>query len=129
MVWAVCGHPEVKSRLLKELEVLPDDFTYDDLRHVPYLDHVIDETLRRYSTVPAGLPREVPGGGAELCGYHIPAGYTVATQNYSLHRDPVAFPDPERFDPSRWENTTQAMKDSFMPFGAGSRSESIYFYS
>ncbi|KAI8626564.1 cytochrome P450 [Xylariaceae sp. FL1651] len=121
LVWAVCRNPEIKARLLKELEVLPEDFTYEDLRHVPYLDHVIDETLRRYPTAPSGMPREVPAGGVELCGYHIPAGYTVATQNYSLHLNPIAFPDPEKFDPLRWENPTQKMKDSFMPFGAGSR--------
>jgi cytochrome P450 len=113
--------------LLKELEAVPEDFTYEDLRHVPYLDHVIDETLRRFSTAPAGLPREVPEGGAELCGFHIPAGYTVTTQNYTLHRNPIAFPDPEKFDPSRWESLTQAMKDSFMPFGGGSRSKFSLF--
>ncbi|KAF2969507.1 hypothetical protein GQX73_g4036 [Xylaria multiplex] len=123
LVWSVCRNPEVKSKLLRELEVLPDGFTYDDLRHAPYLDRVIDETLRRFPIIPAGLPREVPKGGADLCGYHIPAGYTVAVQNYSLHRDPVAFPDPEKFDPSRWENPTQAMKNAFMPWGGGSRSD------
>ncbi|KAI0551327.1 cytochrome P450 [Xylaria curta] len=121
LVWAVCRHPDIKAKLLKELDVLPDDFSYDDLRHVPYLDHVIDETLRRFPIVPAGLPREVPEGGAELCGYHIPAGYTVSTQNYSLHRDPVTFPNPEKFDPSRWENPTEEMKIAHRPFGAGSR--------
>ncbi|KAK5633686.1 hypothetical protein RRF57_009400 [Xylaria bambusicola] len=123
LVWAVSRDPEVKSRLVKELGVLPDDFTYEELQqaHILYLEHVIDETLRRYPVAPSGLPREVPQGGAELCGYHIPAGYTVATQNYSLHQDPNAFPNPEKFDPSRWENTTPAMKDAFMPFGGGSR--------
>ncbi len=125
LVWSVCRDPEIKSRLVKELEVLPDGFTYEDLRQVQpsYLEHVIDETLRRFPAAPSGLPREVPEGGAELCGYHIPAGYTVTTQNYSLHRDVNAFPDPEKFDPSRWENPTLAMKDAFMPFGGGSRSE------
>ncbi|KAJ8121883.1 hypothetical protein ONZ43_g1778 [Nemania bipapillata] len=121
--WSVCRNPEIQSRLVKELEALPTDFTYEDLRHVPYLDHVIDEALRKFSAVPSGLPREVPEGGAELCGYHIPAGYTVTAQSYTLHRDPYAFPDPETYDPSRWENTTQAMKDVFMPFGGGSRGE------
>ncbi|KAI0529922.1 cytochrome P450 [Xylaria digitata] len=101
LVWSVCRDPEVKSKLLKELEVLPDGFTYGDLQHVPYLDCVIDETLRRFPIIPAGLPREVPKGGTDLCGYHIPAGHTVTIQNYSLHRDPIAFPDPEKFDPSR----------------------------
>jgi cytochrome P450 len=123
-IWAVCRDPEIKSRLLKELEALPDGFTYEDLRHVPYLGHVIDESLRRFSAVPSGLPREVPEGGAELCGHHVPAGYTVTAQSYTLHRDPSAFPDSEKYDPSRWENPTQAMKDVFMPFGGGSRSES-----
>ncbi|KAI1302701.1 cytochrome P450 [Xylaria venustula] len=123
VTWAVLSHPEVQTRLVKELEVLPEGFTYEDMRQtpLPYLENVIDETLRRYPAVPAGLPREVPEGGAELCGYHIPAGYTVSTQNYSLHRNTDAFPDPEKFDPSRWENTTQIMKDSFIPFGGGSR--------
>ncbi|KAJ2985423.1 hypothetical protein NUW58_g5537 [Xylaria curta] len=121
LVWTLCRNPEIKSRLLKELEVLPDDFTYEDLRHVRYLDHVIDESLRAFTTVPSGLPREVPKGGAELCGYHIPAGYTVSAQSYTVHRDPIAFPNPEKFDPLRWENPTQAMKDAFMPFGGGSR--------
>jgi cytochrome P450 len=124
LVWAVCRHPEVKSRLLKELDALHEGFTYEDLRHVPYLDHVIDEVLRRFPTVPSGLPREVPAGGAQIGDHHIPAGYTVTAQSYTLHRDPNAFPDPEKFDPSRWENPTKAMKDASMPFGAGSRSES-----
>ncbi|KAI1431321.1 cytochrome P450 [Xylaria sp. CBS 124048] len=121
LVWAVCRDPEIKSRLNKELEALPEEFTYEELRHVPYLDHVIDETLRRYATVPSGLPRQVPAGGTEMCGHHIPASYTVTAQNHTLHADPHAFPDPHKFDPSRWENLTQAMKDAFRPFGGGSR--------
>ncbi|KAI1419089.1 cytochrome P450 [Xylaria sp. FL1777] len=123
LVWSVCRDPEIKSRLVEALEVLPHGFTYEDLRqvHMPYLEHVIDETLRRFPVVPAGLPREVPEGGAELCGHHIPAGYTVTTQSYSLHRDVDAFPDPEKFDPSRWENPTPAMRNAFIPFGGGSR--------
>ncbi|KAI0198135.1 cytochrome P450 [Astrocystis sublimbata] len=121
LVWAVCHHPEVKARLLKELDALPDDFSYEDLQHVSYLDHVIDETLRRYPAVPAGIPRQVPEGGTELCGYNIPAGYTVAVQNHTIQRDPVAFPNPDAFDPLRWEHPTPAMKNAFMAFGGGSR--------
>ncbi|KAI0427682.1 cytochrome P450 [Xylaria sp. FL1042] len=123
LTWSVCRDPQIRTRLVKELKVLPDSFNYEDLRQVdlPYLEHVIDETLRRFPAVPAGLPREVPEGGAEICGYHIPARYTVTIQNYSLHRNLDAFPNPEKFDPSRWENVTPAMKDAFIPFGGGSR--------
>ncbi|KAI1498889.1 putative cytochrome P450 [Biscogniauxia marginata] len=121
LVWSVCRHPDVKEKLTRELSRLPDDFTVDDLKGVSYLEHVIDEALRLYPAVPAGLPRVVPPEGAQLAGYHIPGGYTVLTQSSSLHQNPEAFPSPRKFDPSRWENPTSLMKDSFMPFGGGSR--------
>ncbi|KAI1267069.1 cytochrome P450 [Xylariaceae sp. FL1019] len=121
LVWAVCRHPEIKAELVKELAMLPEDFSYDDLKHLSYLNHVVNETLRRYAAVPAGLPREVPRGGSTLSGHYIPAGYIVTTQAYSMHRNASVFPDPEKFDPSRWENATPEMKTSFMPYGGGSR--------
>ncbi|KAI2613414.1 cytochrome P450 [Hypoxylon sp. NC1633] len=121
LIWMVCRHPEVKARLLEELQKLHEDFEYHDVKSLPYLNLVIDETLRLYSAAPAGLPREVPLGGTEFLGHYIPAGYTVSTGAYSMHRNPAVFPDPERFDPLRWESPTKDMKDSYVPFGGGSR--------
>lgn len=123
LIWAVCKIPDVRRKLLKELEGLREDFGYDELREMPYLNCIVNETLRLYTALPCGLPRIVPAGGADLAGHFIPAGATVTTQAYSLHRDEHAFPDPYRFYPDRWENTTQEMKDCTMPFGGGSRSE------
>ncbi|KAK7740019.1 hypothetical protein SLS62_011162 [Diatrype stigma] len=122
LVWAVCRHPEIKKQLLEELSTLPEDFTDGDVKALPYLKRVIDETLRLYSAAPGALPRVVPEGGASFGKHWLPGGTVVSTQAYSLHRDPVAFPDAEKFDPTRWENPTQAMKEAYMPFGGGSRS-------
>ncbi|CAJ2504798.1 Uu.00g121920.m01.CDS01 [Anthostomella pinea] len=121
LVWMVCKHAEVKAKLVQELQQLPASYGYHDVKSLPYLNLVIDETLRLYSAAPAGLPRDVPAGGAEFLGYYIPAGYTVSTGAYSMHRNPAVFPDPERFEPSRWADPTRDMKDSFVPFGGGSR--------
>ncbi|KAH6690439.1 cytochrome P450 [Plectosphaerella plurivora] len=121
LVWEVCGHAEVKQSLLMELQTLPEDFNDEHLRALPYLQHVIEETLRLYSAVPAGLQREVPPQGAELGGYSFPGGFTVTTQAYTLHRDPVIFPGPEKFIPERWAQPTSDMKQTFMAFGGGSR--------
>ncbi|KAK1566085.1 cytochrome P450 [Colletotrichum navitas] len=121
LVWAVCKHPKIKAKLLEELDGLPDNYTYDDLRELKYLNCVVDETLRLYTALPCGLPRIVPASGAEFSGTFVPSGFTVTTQAYSLHRDENAFPDPYRFYPERWENTTQLIKDCTMPFGGGSR--------
>ncbi|EOO02154.1 putative benzoate 4-monooxygenase cytochrome protein [Phaeoacremonium minimum UCRPA7] len=122
LIWAVCRHREVKRNLLAELATLPHDFNADDLSELPYLNQVIDETLRVYGALPAGLPRIVPPGGANLAGYWVPGGTTVTAQAYTMHRNPLVYPRPETFDPSRWATATKAMKDSLMPFGLGSRS-------
>lgn len=123
LVWSVCRHKEIKQKLVEELASLPEDYREQDLRNLPYLTQVISETLRLYAAAPSALPRAVPPGGAKLAGSWIPGGLTVSTQAYTLHRDPVIFSNPEKFDPSRWENPSKAMKEAFMPFGGGSRSK------
>ncbi|KAF5694773.1 cytochrome P450 monooxygenase [Fusarium denticulatum] len=121
LIYSVCSHADVRQKLVKELTGLPDDFGHGDLRDLPFLNNVIDETLRLYAAVPAALPRVVPAGGAHLAGYFIPSDTVVSTQAWTLHRDPHVFPDPENWDPSRWEKGNKVMQDVVMPFGGGSR--------
>ena len=62
-------------------------------------------------------------------GYALPPGTIVATQAWSMHRDPSVFPSPSTFLPDRWlqthapDNTEQLaqMQQHYMPFGTGSR--------
>lgn len=49
-------------------------------------------------------------------------------QSYTTHRDPLAFPDPETWNPTRWLNPQNDLssdptrvKDLFMPFSRGPR--------
>lgn len=94
LIYSVCRDNRVRNTLVAELTDLPDALADRDLRDLPYLGQVIDETLRLYSAVPSVLPRAVPPEGAQFNGYYVPGGCTVATQAYSLHRDPKTFPDP-----------------------------------
>ncbi|KAI0533870.1 cytochrome P450 [Xylaria digitata] len=121
VTWALCKQPELRDQLVKELETLPVNFTGESLKSLPFLNQCITEGLRRFPVVPGGLPRYVPKEGADIAGYYLPGGSTVMTQTWSLHRNPEVFPNPDQYDPSRWENPTKAMKDSLMPFGGGSR--------
>lgn len=121
LVWLLCRHPDVRDILVAELRGLPPNFNYEQVKGLEYLGYVIEETLRLYPAAPAGLPRLVPSGGAELGGYYLPADTVVSTQAWSLHRDPKAFPNPLKFDPGRWEHATKAMKESVLTFGGGSR--------
>jgi cytochrome P450 len=121
LTWAVCKHVEVKDALVEELGALPHDFCEQDLRGLTWLNNIIKETLRLYCAAPSALPRIVPAEGAEFLGYTLPGGTTVSTQAYTLHRNAKIFPNPESFEPSRWNAPTKEMKDAFMPFGGGSR--------
>lgn len=47
----------------------------------------------------------------------------VGVQSYTIQRDPLAFPEPEKFSPERWleKETEEARKVAFVPFSIGSR--------
>ncbi|KAF9879655.1 hypothetical protein CkaCkLH20_03198 [Colletotrichum karsti] len=125
LVWAVLSNPTIQQKLEAEVGALQESYTDAELDKLPYLSAVIDETLRIYGAAPGALPRQVPPGGATLAGYFLPQGTTASTQAYSYHRDPMVYPQPERFHPERFISPSgeyQAPSQGvFAPFGAGSR--------
>jgi cytochrome P450 len=56
-------------------------------------------------------------------GCTVRAGTLVGVSSYSLHRNPEFWPDPERFDPSRFLGARRDAQHryQFLPFGAGPR--------
>ena len=62
-----------------------------------------------------------------MMGYALPPGTIVATQAWSMHRDPSAFPSPDTFLPERWLKSSSTsdhlstMASYMIPFGTGSR--------
>lgn len=96
LIWAVCRDEKVRRRLLSELESLPAEIGYNDVKNLPYLNCVIEETLRRYGAAPGAVPRDTPPDGATLGGRYYPPGIVVSTQGHTIQRDPTVFPEPER---------------------------------
>ncbi|KAI9148267.1 Cytochrome P450 monooxygenase cypX [Paramyrothecium foliicola] len=126
LIWAVLSQPELQGLLETEVERAEEPFTDASLEKLPILHATIEETLRLYGAAPTPLPRIVPAGGVELGGFHLPGGTEVATQAWTMHRDPEYFREPERFDHTRWLptgecSTSETAKAAFTPFGAGSR--------
>lgn len=96
LVWAVLSDPRIQNRLQDEVAKLSNDFSDQDTQALPYLNAVIEETLRLYGPIPGSLSRVIPEGGSQVSGHYLPAGTIVGTQSYSMHRQPEIYLDPER---------------------------------
>ncbi|PTH84327.1 cytochrome P450 [Streptomyces sp. A244] len=119
-LYELARHPRIEARVLAELDhVLGErDITLDDMPRLPYLNHVITETLRLHHPgwiVTRRTTEETPLGP-----WTLPAGTELAYCQHALHRDPERFPDPLTFHPDRWNDTTQEPPPgAFLPFGDG----------
>jgi cytochrome P450 len=92
-----------------------------DIARLTYTDAVMRETLRLYPPAYA-LGREVVTP-FELGGYRLPKGAQIMISQYSMHRDPRYFEDPERFMPERWltPKDPPLPRFAYFPFGGGPR--------
>ncbi|MBT2448900.1 cytochrome P450 [Streptomyces sp. ISL-43] len=82
---------------------------------------LVSETLRLYPSAWI-LPRHAVEDDV-LSGYAVEAGTDVLVCPYLAHRDPVLWPDPERFDPPRFTTPggRPTLSGAYVPFGIGPR--------
>lgn len=104
--------PHVVEKLQAELDdALPSNSvpSYDQVKDLPYLDNVINETLRIHSTSSQGLPRVVPpGDGVDLAGHHFPQGLVLSVPAYVMHHSKEIWgSDADEFRPERWDKVTE----------------------
>lgn len=141
ILYRLSQHPELQDRLHQELHALhpsitpeakslPSPATIDSL---PFLNAIVVETLRLHAANPARMRRVVSAAGLDLHAYYIPAGTTISTNAYCLHRNEDAFPDAFAWTPQRWLASpgdgaergpgvgTEAMRRWFWAFGSGPR--------
>lgn len=116
-------NPDIQDRLREEITkgIKKNDgkLTYDMLFEFKYLDMVVNEALRKYPPIPIPMRKcrttyKIPG--TELI---IPEGTIVQVNLYSLQHDPDHFPDPEKFDPERFNEVNARNIKPFtnLPFG------------
>jgi cytochrome P450 len=98
-------YPDVFAKVTREIRSStadPKGITDATLSSLKYLRACIDETMRLTPPKPSSVPREVNTGMIVVDGVTIPAGMTVGTSTYSLHRDPDIYPRPFEYRPERW---------------------------
>ncbi|RDL30137.1 uncharacterized protein BP5553_10415 [Venustampulla echinocandica] len=91
------------------------------LSKLPYLDGVINETLRLHPPTPSGLQRQTPPEGLTVGNVFIPGNTLVQVPMHTLFRDDRSFQNASEFIPERWTTQSELTKNVsvFTPFSIG----------
>lgn len=95
-----------------------------DLTHLPYLQAVVNETLRLHPSVPFATGLTVAESVLEVQGYNIPKGTAVFVNLWAIGRDGRVWDEPEKFMPERLlqsEINLFGANFELIPFSAGRR--------
>ncbi|KAB5513621.1 cytochrome P450 [Coniochaeta sp. 2T2.1] len=109
---------EVRSTFSSE-----DDIRFEVLKDLPYMSACINEAMRVFPPVPAGLLRTVPRGGDTVSGYFVPEKTSVAVSSWAATHSARNFREPDRFIPERWLDQAwdSDKKKASQPFSLGPR--------
>ncbi|CAI0421937.1 unnamed protein product [Linum tenue] len=126
MEWAMTlllNHPKILNKARIELDdVVGKNRLIEeaDCSKLPYLQSIINETLRLYPAAPLLVPH-YSSEDCTIGGYHIPKGTMLLANAWAIQRDPSVWVDPTTFWPERHEGMeVDAYK--LLPFGIGRRS-------
>ncbi|CAB3365184.1 Hypothetical predicted protein [Cloeon dipterum] len=123
----LAANPDVQRKAQIEIDELlaqaDGKVTYESLKEMKYLDWILQESMRKYPPVAVHF-RECSKT------YKIPdtdktleKGDMVTIPNHALQNDPKYFPNPDRFDPERFNDDDFLHKHQYIysPFGEGPR--------
>jgi cytochrome P450 len=111
--------PEVRQKLLVELDSLGENPDSNTIFKLPYLTAICNETLRIYPVGMLTFPRKVKTP-ISVCGHQLEPGTIIMGSIYLTHQREDIYPQPEKFNPERFLER-QFSPYEFLPFGGGAR--------
>jgi cytochrome P450 len=111
--------PEVKEKLLFELNSLEESHDYKTINNLAYLNAVVLETLRIYP-IAAGTFARILTKPMSIMEYDFQPDTSLMISIYALHHREDLYPNPKQFNPSRFLNKTYSAYE-YIPFGGGNR--------
>ena len=126
LVWTMyllSQYPQVRVKLQDEIRsvMAGREPTIEELAKIPYLDWVLDESMRLYP--PAWLQMRFVSKETEIDGVKLPVGTLLILSQWVIHRLPEIWQDAEVFKPERWDPTHEQgiPSGAYFPFGGGPR--------
>ena len=111
--------PEVREKLLQELDSLGEKADPNTIFRLPYLNAVCSETLRLYPVAMLTLTRLVKSP-LEISSYQFEPGTLVIPSIYLTHHREDLYPNAKQFKPERFLERQFAPYE-YLPFGGGNR--------
>ncbi|KAI6706682.1 hypothetical protein NL676_009644 [Syzygium grande] len=115
--------PHIYEKVYKEqMEIIAKSkapgelLNWDDIQMIKYSWNVACESMGLTPPAKEALREAITD--FTFAGYTIPKGWKTFWTVYTTHKNPNYFPDPEKFDPSRFEGNEPA-PFTYVPFGGG----------
>ncbi|KAH7546693.1 hypothetical protein FEM48_Zijuj01G0228700 [Ziziphus jujuba var. spinosa] len=121
----LANEPAIYAAVVQEQEEIANSkpsgelLTWEDLAKMKYTWKVAMETLRMVPPVFGGFRKAVKD--IEYGGYLIPEGWQIFWASSMTHMETSIFPEPSKFDPSRFEKQSPVPPYCFVAFGGGPR--------
>lgn len=87
-----------------------DEITPDTTTSLPYLNGVVEEVLRIFPPIPAGLQRVSPG--RTIARYWVPKDSHLSCSAWVLGHSEKCFLNPQQYHPERWLTPDHPLFDS-----------------
>ncbi|MGW5716909.1 cytochrome P450 [Amycolatopsis sp. NPDC003865] len=117
-------HPDLLAKARAEVDAVWGDRepAFAEVAKLRYVRRCLDEAMRLWPTAP-GYSREAREDVVLGGKYRMRKGDWVIVPLPLVHRDPEVWPDPERFDPDRFEPAAVKKRpaQAYKPFGTGER--------
>jgi len=122
-LYLLSQHPDVRKQLDAELDAVLGmrAARFEDVENLPYTRTVFAEGMRLYP--PAWAVARESTEACMITGVEVPAGKVILLSQWITHRDPRWWPEPTKFDPSRFDGSSRTTRPrwAYFPFGGGSR--------
>ncbi|CAN6583142.1 unnamed protein product [Malus baccata var. baccata] len=126
MEWALSlllNNPETLAKARTEIDIQIGEsrlIEESDFPKLPYLQGIINETLRMYPADPLLVPHE----SSEECvvgGFRVPRGAMLLVNAWAIQNNPKLWAQPRQFKPERFLNVGERDGFVLLPFGTGRR--------
>ncbi|KAF2471439.1 cytochrome P450 [Lindgomyces ingoldianus] len=119
-------HPEVQDKAQKIIDTVVEPGrlpAFADRPYLPYIDYIVQETLRWCPVSPVGVPHRSIEDDV-YNGFFIPAGSFVYANARAMTHDERTYSNPDEFDPDRYIPQSEGGRGEPFPkgqFGFGRR--------